>query len=83
MHGPQQALSSGFAGDSVVKNLPGGERDQGLIPVLGRSPGEGNGNTLLYSCLKNSMHRGAWRATVHGVAIVRLDLAAKPPPIGT
>ena len=35
---------------------------------LGRSPGEGNGNTLQYSCLENPMDRGAWRATVHGVA---------------
>ena len=39
----------------------------GSIPGLGRSPGEGNGNPLQYSCLKNSMDRGAWRATVHGV----------------
>ena len=43
--------------------------DPGSIPGLGRSPGEGNGNPLQYSCLKNSMdRRGAWRATVHGVA---------------
>ena len=40
----------------------------GLIPGLGRSPGGGNGNPLQYSCLKNSMDRGAWWATVHGVA---------------
>ena len=39
----------------------------GLIPGLGRSPGEGNGNPLQYSCLENSMDRGAWRATMHGV----------------
>ena len=39
----------------------------GSIPGLGRSPGEGNGNPLQYSCLKNPMDRGAWRATVHGV----------------
>ena len=38
------------------------------MPGLGRSPGEGNGNPLQYSCLENSMDRGAWRATVHGVA---------------
>jgi len=43
-------------------------KDVGLIPELGRSPGEGNGNPLQYSCLKNPMDRGAWRATVHGVA---------------
>ena len=42
--------------------------DMGLIPGLGRSPGEGNGNPLEYSCLGNSMDRGAWRATVHVAA---------------
>ena len=42
--------------------------DPGLIPELGRSPGEGNGNPLRYSCLENSMDRGAWWATVHGFA---------------
>ena len=41
--------------------------DAGLIPELGRSPGEGNGNPLQYSCLGNPMDRGAWQATVHGV----------------
>ena len=40
----------------------------GFIPGLGRYSGEGNGNPLQYSCLENSMDRGAWRATVHGVA---------------
>ena len=55
----------------VVKNLPanaGDIRDAGLIPGPGRSPGEGNGNPLQYSCLENPMDRGAWRATVRGVA---------------
>ena len=42
--------------------------DTGLIPGLGRSPGKGNGNPLQYSCLENSMDRGAWQATVYGVA---------------
>ena len=42
--------------------------DQDSIPGLGRSSGEGNGNPLQYSCLENSMDRGAWRATVHGLA---------------
>ena len=54
----------------VVKNLPataGDSRDVGLIPGSGRSLGGGNGDPLQYSCLKNSMDRGAWRATVHGV----------------
>ena len=55
----------------VVKNSPasaGDVRAEGSIPELGRSPGEGNGNPLHYSCLENSMDRGAWWATVHGVA---------------
>ena len=42
--------------------------DTGLIPGLGRSPGGGNGNPLQYSCLESSMDRGAWQATIHGVA---------------
>ena len=42
--------------------------DLGSIPGSGRSPGEGNGNTLQYSCLENPMDQGAWWATVHGVA---------------
>ena len=58
----------GFPGGSVVKNPPANARDAGLIPRSGRSPGEGNGNPLQYSCLKNSMDRGAGQATVHGVA---------------
>ena len=44
------------------------EEDLGSIPGLGRSPGEGNGNPLQYSCLENPMDRGAWQAIVHGVA---------------
>ena len=52
----------------VVKNLPATAGDVGLIPGLGRSPGEGNGNLLQYCCLGNPMDRGAWRATVHGAA---------------
>ena len=55
----------------VVKNLSanaGDIRDMGLIPRSGRSPGEGNGNPLQYSCLKNPMDRGDRWATVHGVA---------------
>ena len=50
--------------------------DAGLIPVWGRSPGEGNGNPLHYSCLGNPMDRGAWRATVHGVT-TELNLVTK------
>ena len=55
----------------VVKNPPanaGDVRNVGLIPGLGRSPGEGHGNPLLDSCLENPMDKGAWSATVHGVA---------------
>ena len=48
--------------------------DLGSIPGAGRSPGEGNGNPLQYSCLENPMGRGAWKATVHGVTRVRQDL---------
>ena len=46
---------------------------QGLVPWLGRSSGEGNGNPLQYSCLENSMDRGAWWAPVHGIERVRHD----------
>ena len=58
----------GFPGGSAVKNKPANAEDAGLIPELGRSSEEGNGNPFQYSCLKNSMDRRAWRATVHGVA---------------
>ena len=58
---------SSQAHGSVVKNPPANAGDVGLIPGLGRSPGEGNGNPLQYSCLKNPMDRGAWWPTVHGV----------------
>ena len=54
----------------MVKNLlanAGAAGDVGSIPGLGRAPGVGNGNPLLYSCLKNSMDKGVWQATVHGV----------------
>ena len=54
----------------VVKNLTANEgdvRDVGLIPGLGRSPGEGHGNLLQYSYLENPMDRGVWQATVHRI----------------
>ena len=57
----------GFPGGSVVENPPTNAEDAGSIPGLGRSPGEGNGNPLQYSCLGNPMDRGPWMATVHGV----------------
>ena len=57
-----------FPGASDGKESACNAEDPGLIPGSGRSLGEGNGNPLQYSCLENSMDRGAWRATVHGVA---------------
>ena len=58
----------GFPDSSEVKASACSVGDLGSIPGLGRSPGEGNGNPLQYSCLENPMDGGAWRATVHGVA---------------
>ena len=52
----------------MLKNLPANAGDMDSIPGSGRSPGGGNGKPLQYSCLENSMDRGAWRATVHEVA---------------
>ena len=57
----------GFSGGSEGKASACNAGDPGSIPGLGRSPGEGNGNPLQYSCLENAMDRGAWQATVHGV----------------
>ena len=58
----------GFLGGSDGKESACNALDLSSIPVLGRSPGEGNGNPLQHSGLENSMDRGAWRATVNGVA---------------
>ena len=52
----------------MVKNLSANEEDVGLIPRMGRSPGEGHGSPLHYLCLENSIDKGTWWATVHGVA---------------
>ena len=57
----------GFPGSSDSKEYACNAGGPGLIPGSGRSPGEGNGNPLQYSCLKKTMDRGAWWATVHGV----------------
>ena len=57
----------GFPGGSDGKESACNTGDLGLIPGLGRSPGEGNGNPLQYSCLVSSMDRGAWWATVDGI----------------
>ena len=64
----------GFPGGSEVKTSASNAGDLGLIPGLGRSPGEENGNPFQYSCLENAMDRGAWQATVHGVAKSRTQL---------
>ena len=57
----------GFPGGSDGKESACNAGDSGSVPGLGRYPGEGNGNILQYSCLENSMDRGAWQALVHGV----------------
>ena len=68
----------GFPHGSVSKEATCNAGDPGSIPGSGRSPGEGNGNPLQYSCLENPMDRGgAWQATVHGVPRVGHDLATK------
>ena len=64
----------GFPGGSVSKESACNVGDPGLIPGLGRSPGEGNGNPLQYSCLQNSMDREACQATVQGVAKIWTQL---------
>ena len=51
----------------MVKNPPASAGDAGLIPESGKSPGDGNGNPLQYSCLENPVDRGTWWATVHGL----------------
>ena len=65
----------GFPGGSEVKASACSEGDLRLIPGSGRSPGEGNGNSLQYSCLENPMDGGAWWATVHRVAKSRTRLS--------
>ena len=65
-------LSWDFPGGTVVKNLLANAGDTGSIPESGRSPGEGNGDPLQYSCLENPRDREAWQATIHGV-VKQLD----------
>ena len=67
----------GFPGGSALNNPPVNEEDKGLIPELGRSFRERNGNPLHYYCLENPMYRGARWATVQGLQRVRHDLAIK------
>ena len=61
----------------MVKNSPASAGESGSIPGLGKSPGEGNGTPLQYSCLGNPMDRGAWRATAHGIAKSRTQLRTR------
>ena len=65
----------GFPGGSEVKASACNAEDLGSVPGSGRYPGEGNSNPLQYSCLENPMDRGAWWATVHGVAKSRTRLS--------
>ena len=67
--------SLGFPGGSDSKELACNAGDTGLIPGLGRSSGEGNGNPPRYSCLENPMDRGAWWAAIHGVAKSQTQLS--------
>ena len=66
IYSPKELLD--FAGGSDSKESACSAADLGSVPGLGRSSGEGNGYPLHYSCLKNSTNKGAWQATVHGVA---------------
>ena len=68
-------ISLDFSGGSDGKASACNAGDLGLITGMGRSPGEGNGNPLQYSCLKNSMDGGAWQATAHVVAKVQTRLS--------
>ena len=63
-----------------IKNLSSDTGRHKLDPWVRRSPGEGNGSPLQYSCLENLTDKGAWQPTVHGVTRVRHNLATKPPP---
>ena len=65
----------GFPDGSVIKNPPANAGDRSSIPGLGRSIGEGNDNSLKYSCLGNPTDRGAWQVIVHGVVKSRARLS--------
>ena len=65
----------GFPGASAGEESACSAGDPDLIPGLGRSPGVGNGNPLQYACLENSMDRGAWWPSAHGIAKSRTELS--------
>ena len=66
----------GFPGGLIVNSPLANAENTGLISGSGKSPGEGNGNPLQYSCLGNPINKGAWQATVHGVA-KQLDMTER------
>ena len=67
-------INTGFPGGSDGKESACNVGNMGLIPGLGRSPGEGHGNPPLYSCLENPMDRGTWQATIHRITKSWLQL---------
>ena len=73
--GNSVVVLKGFSGSSDGKESSCNVGDLGLIPGLGRSPGEGNGNPLQYSCLENPMEGGTWQAIVYGVTKSRTQLS--------
>ena len=75
-HNESIIVKGGFPG-LVVKDPPANAGAAGLIPGSGRSPGEGNGNPLQYSCLKDPLDRDAWWATVPGISRVGHNLTTK------
>ena len=79
MYSDYKIRKKGFPNSSVVKNPTDNAEDVGSIPGSGRSPEEGNGDPLQYSCLENPMDRGAWQTTVHRVTRDGHNLATKPP----
>ena len=70
--------SPGFPSGSDIRESACNARDPSLIPVSGRSPGEGNGNPHQYSCLENSMDGGVWQTLVHGITKSQTQLNDKP-----
>ena len=78
-NGRDRKGGAGFPSGSDGKESAFNVGDIGLIPGSERSPGKGNGNPLQYSCLENTMDRGTWGVTVHGIIRVGHNLVTKPP----